>query len=119
MAEVEGGGGQSAASKGTWDKYANHIIGAMALATFAIGTVVYHVLEDWSWIDSFYFSAVALTTVGFGDFAPTTDGSKLFTVFYIFVGVSLVALVLNQFLKQRLATRADRRVSEENADVDE
>jgi hypothetical protein len=45
-----------------------------------LGTVVYHLMEDWAWVDSFYSSAVALTTVGFGDLAPSTAASKLFRV---------------------------------------
>jgi hypothetical protein len=35
-----------------------------------IGTVVYHYVEAWSWLDSLYFSVITLTTIGFGDFAP-------------------------------------------------
>lgn len=77
----------------------------------AVGTVVYRILEDWSWVDSFYFSAVALTTVGFGDLSPTTDASKLFTVFYIFSGISLIGALLNEFMKRharRVTARATR-----------
>ena len=61
-----------------------------ALALVGLGTVVYRLLEDWSWVDAFYFSVVAVTTVGFGDLTPTRDASKLFSVVYIVVGVSLV-----------------------------
>ena len=43
------------------------------------GTLIYHYLEDWSYLDSFYFSVVTLTTIGYGDFSPQTDGGKLFT----------------------------------------
>ena len=41
-----------------------------AIALLAVGTVVYQLLEDWSWVDSLYFSTVAVTTVGFGDLTP-------------------------------------------------
>jgi len=61
--------------------------------------------DDWSWVDSFYFSVVAVTTVGFGDFAPTTDGSKLFAVVYILVGISIVATFLDARLKRHAQTR--------------
>ena len=73
---------------------------AAALALLMTGTIVYRFAEDWSWVDSFYFSAIAVTTVGFGDFAPTTDFTKLFTVFYIFVGISLIGVVLNERLRR-------------------
>jgi hypothetical protein len=54
---------------------------------------------------------VALTTVGFGDLSPTSDASKLFTVFYIFSGISLIGALLNEFMKRharRVTARATR-----------
>ena len=76
---------------------------ASAAALLAVGTVVYRLLEDWSWVDSFYFSAIAVTTVGFGDLTPTTDGAKLFTVFYVFAGLAIVTTFVNARLKRREA----------------
>lgn len=76
------------------------ILSVAALALIAAGTVVYHSLEDWSWVDSFYFSVVAVTTVGFGDIAPSTDGSKLFTVFYVIAGISIIGTFLDARLKR-------------------
>ncbi len=54
------------------------------------GTVFYRQVEDWSWIDSFYFTIITLTTVGYGDLSPTTAGSKIFTVAYLIVGIGLL-----------------------------
>jgi len=93
----------------TWETYSTRIIGLFSLLALGTGTVVYRILEDWSWVDSFYFSAVALTTVGFGDLTPSTDVSKLFTVFYIFSGISLIGALLNEFMKRharRMSARA-------------
>ena len=92
-----------------WNKHAFRYIAGLAVLVLATGTVVYHYVEDWSWVDSFYFSAVALTTVGFGDFVPTTDASKIFTVFYIFSGISIIGAVLNAFLKLHAAEVSSRR----------
>lgn len=55
----------------------------------AVGTIVYHILEKWSWLVSFYFSVCTLTTVGYGDYFPTTDASRLFTAIYVLVGVTI------------------------------
>ena len=37
------------------------------LLTIGVGSVFYHFIENWSWIDSIYFSVITLTTVGYGD----------------------------------------------------
>lgn len=94
----------------SWDdaRRAYRILVTAALSILATGTVVYHYLEDWSWVDSFYFSAVAVTTVGFGDLTPTTDGAKLFTVAYIFAGIAIITSYVNVTLKRRGMKMANR-----------
>lgn len=74
------------------------LVGAV-VAVLVVGTVGYHYLEGWSWVDAFYFSAVAGSTVGFGDLSPTTNASKLFTVLYIFSAMSIITTFLDQRLK--------------------
>lgn len=61
----------------------------------AIGTISYHYLEGWSWVDSLYFSVITLTTVGYGDFSPQTDSGKLFTIFYIVIGIGIILTFVN------------------------
>ncbi|MGB0522685.1 MAG: potassium channel family protein [Flammeovirgaceae bacterium] len=60
-----------------------------------IGTVSYHFLEGWSWLDSLYFSVITLTTVGYGDFSPQTDGGKIFTIIYIISGIAIILTFIN------------------------
>ncbi len=64
------------------------------------GMVFYRVVENWSWVDALYFTVVTLTTVGYGDLTPQTSGGKLFTVFYILVGLGIlggfIALIADQ-----------------------
>ncbi|RLE21995.1 MAG: hypothetical protein DRJ50_08340 [Actinobacteria bacterium] len=90
------------------------ILTAAALGLVALGTVIYRILEDWSWVDAFYFSVVTVTTVGFGDLAPSTDGGKLFTVAYIVTGVSIIATYLDARLKMRAHRRAPTTASNED-----
>ena len=61
----------------------------------AVGTVFYKLMEGWSWVDSFYFTMVTLTTVGYGDLTPSSDVAKLFTVFLIVSGVGFILAFLN------------------------
>lgn len=60
-----------------------------------LGTVTYHYLEGWSWIDALYFSIITLTTIGYGDFSPQTPGGKIFTIFYILVGLGIILGFIN------------------------
>ena len=86
------------------------------------GTLFYWRFEDWSIIQSLYFCVVTLTTVGFGDLTPTSDGTQLFTIFYILTGlgilVALLASVAEHYIEQksertsareRLRARRERR----------
>lgn len=77
----------------------------LSLATLGIGTVVFRSIEDWRWIDSFYFSAVSLTTVGYGDITPKSDTGKLFAVFYLFIGIGIIAALINNLVKNQAAKR--------------
>ena len=92
---------QTPARPNAWKRHIYRILMLAALTLLAVGTVAYQILEGWGWIDSLYFSTVALTTVGFGDLAPTSATSKLFTVFYIFSGLSLIGTYLNARLRRR------------------
>jgi len=56
----------------------------------SVGTVFYHEFEGWGWVDSFYFTSTTLMTIGYGDLHPTGAVSKLFTVFFAFVGIGVV-----------------------------
>ena len=87
----------------------------IAYSTFlgwvGIGTIVFHRLESWTWIQSFYFSVVTITTVGYGDFTPTNDLSRLFTAIYILVGVS-IGLVTLSLIGSELLKNRERRYNE-------
>lgn len=67
----------------------------LILSSIAGGTVVYSTLEGWSLLDSLYFSTVTLTTVGYGDLHPTKPSSKIFTIFFVLVGVALMLYALS------------------------
>ena len=55
----------------------------------SLGTIIYSVREGWSLIDSLYFSVMTLTTIGYGDFSPTTSWMRLYTVIYAVMGIGL------------------------------
>jgi len=73
------------------------------------GTVVFHIVEDWSWIQSLYYSVVTLTTVGYGDVVPTTDLSRLVAVVYILFGVAIMLASLTSIGRTLIENRPIRR----------
>ena len=79
-----------------------------------IGTVFYHFVEGWSWLDSLYFCVVSLATVGYGDFTPTEPIGRLFTIFYLINGLAIFVSfiqVLTQY--RRRFVEAEREASSE------
>ena len=71
------------------------IYGFVIVAVLLItGTLYFHQNESWSYVDSFYFSAVTVTTVGYGDLYPQKDSTKIFISFYSIFGISAMLYVL-------------------------
>jgi voltage-gated potassium channel len=68
------------------------IIGALLLLVMAIGTVGYHFVEGWPWFDGFYMVVTTLTTIGYQEVHPLSHAGRVFNVFVILAGVSLVLL---------------------------
>jgi len=75
-----------------------------------IGSVVYHFLEGWTWIDSIYFSVIALTTIGFGDIHPVADAGKIFTIFYIIIGIGIILSFINTVYHHYVTSRQSNGV---------
>lgn len=76
-----------------------------ALGTLLLGTLVYHRLEGWSYLDALYFCVISLATIGYGDLTPTTPEAKLFTIFYVINGI----VILLAFFDRVRAVRLNRR----------
>ena len=79
-----------------------------ALFVITIGAVVYHWLEGWGWVDSFYFVVITLTTIGYGDLAPTTPLTKLITIFYSLNGVVMLLMLFDVVRRSRRWTHDGR-----------
>lgn len=62
----------------------------------SVGTVAYHYLEGWTYVDSLFFSTIALTTGISSGLYPKYDVTKLFTVVYIIGGLGTVLFELTQ-----------------------
>ncbi len=70
---------------------------ATLLLIVAGGTVFFHHAEGWSWLDSYFFTVVTLSTVGYGSIVPATALGKIGTTVFIFLGLGVFAVALQQF----------------------
>ncbi|WP_439524179.1 potassium channel family protein [Marivita sp.] len=67
------------------------------LAIVATGTAFFRWAEGWSWLDSYFFTVVTLSTVGYGSLVPATALGKIGTTVFIFVGLGVFAVSIQQF----------------------
>mmetsp|Transcript_17204 Transcript_17204/g.26068 ORF Transcript_17204/g.26068 Transcript_17204/m.26068 type:complete len:358 (+) Transcript_17204:83-1156(+) len=76
-----------------WEKKKSTILKACIFFAvyIVVGGFIYNAwFEETSFIDAIYFTSITASTVGYGDVVPTTDGQKLFTTFYLLLGVIVV-----------------------------
>jgi len=85
------------------DDQAFRALGAILLSLLAIGTVAFHLVEGWDWLDSLYFCVITMATVGYGDFHPVTPLGKVLAMVYIVVGLGVLVGFAQQLLKHMLA----------------
>lgn len=78
----------------------------------ASSTIFFKYIEGWSWFDSFYFSVITMSTVGYGNIIPVTALGKIGVIVLIFTGVGALA-----FLFQIIASDTfDKRLKQKNHD---
>ena len=92
-----------------WRDPSFRLLAGLTVSLLLVGTWVFHMVEGWSYLDSFYFSAISLATVGYGDFTPVTPAGKLLTVFYIFAGFGLLVALLTLFANALIQSVQDAR----------
>lgn len=73
------------------------------------GTVFYRFVEDWTWVDAFYFTVITLTTVGYGDITPSQTLSKLFTVMLVLLGIGLLVALIERVARYAVTDHEQRR----------
>lgn len=76
------------------------------LAVLIIGTLVYHLLEGWPLLDSFYFCVISLATIGYGDLTPSTPAAKLFTIVYVINGIVILLALFDRVRAVRAFSQA-------------
>jgi hypothetical protein len=93
---------------------------ARALLTIALGLIAggaffYRQVEDLSWIDSFYFTIVTLTTVGYGDISPQTAAGRVFTSVYLLIGIGILVALVSEVAKHLVEANLKARDRDETS----
>jgi hypothetical protein len=65
------------------------------LALLTLGTFLFQAIEGWHFIDAFYFTAMTMLTVGYGDIAPHSFAGKIASVAFAFVAVGIALYSVN------------------------
>ncbi len=78
-----------------WSVHSLTILSISTILFYMIGCFAYSRFENWTIITCIYFITISCTTVGFGDYYPTSDFGRCFTIFYVFIGT--IALFSTMF----------------------
>ncbi len=76
-------------------------LAAALVFVIALGTVGFHYIEGWPWFDGFYMVVSTLTTIGDQETHRLSHAGRVFNVFIIMGGVSLLFLSIG-YLTQAL-----------------
>jgi voltage-gated potassium channel len=84
-----------------------HTVIISLLGVVALGTVFFHFVEGWGWLDSYFFTVVTISTVGYGTLVPATALGKIGTTVFIFVGLGIFAVAIQQFALYHMQKREE------------
>ena len=65
------------------------------LGLLTVGTLGYILIESYSLLEGIYMTVVTISTVGFSEVKPLSDGGRIFTIFLILGGVLFYGLAIN------------------------
>jgi voltage-gated potassium channel len=77
------------------------IVLALALVTL-IGMAGFHYIEGWPWFDGLYMVVTTLSTIGYQEVHPLSHAGRVFNVWLILCGVSLVFLAIGSLTQALL-----------------
>lgn len=67
------------------------VLCCLLLSLILLGGALFRALEGWTFVQSCYFSACTLMSIGFGDFLPTSHVSRLLASTFMVLGLGVAA----------------------------
>jgi len=78
------------------------LLAALLLLVVGLGTAGFHWIEGWPWFDGFYMVITTLTTIGYQEVHPLSHAGRVFNIFVILGGVSLLFLAIGSLTQALL-----------------
>jgi voltage-gated potassium channel len=65
------------------------------VGVIVFGVIGYEVIEGWNFLDSIYMTVTTITTVGYREVHPLSDGGRIFSIFLMIGGVGGALYILS------------------------
>lgn len=86
-------------------------------SVICIGTVGYLILDNqWTVIEAFYMTIISITTVGYGEVYPLSDGQRIFTSILIVLGIGTAATAFTRIGSVFLESKLDKILGKRKMD---
>ena len=102
----------------------NKFIGAFAaiVVSLGFGTLGFKLLTEWTWFESFYFTLITITTIGYSEPADLTEHGRYFGTLLIVVGVGTLGYALSAAVQsvvslEMISSLGKRRLMKELQDL--
>ena len=86
---------------------------ATGIMFYYVASKYYIAIEKWDIIDSIFFLTETMSTVGYGDYHPKTDQSRVVTIFLIIAGLSVLFMLvktISRSIRCQLGKRMQHRI---------
>jgi voltage-gated potassium channel len=69
------------------------------IVVFSLGTIGYMIIEGWTFVDALYMVVITLSTVGYREAHPMSQGGQAFTILLIIVGAGIGVYALGSVMR--------------------
>lgn len=85
-------------------------------AVLAFGTLGYHFIMGWEWLDSLFMATITVTTVGYGEVRQLDSVGRIFTIVLLFTSVGVFAYALSSLTSLIVEARVGQLIARRRMD---